>query len=243
MTSTEIVEQNAAPPPSNALAIIADAVTNPAVDPAKMEALLRIQRDLESDAARREFNAAMLSAQRQIPAVEKNGVIDMGSKGKMAFAKLEDVMHVLRPIMESHGFSVDFDAQSGVEGRTIVSATLMHAGGHSKTVSIPLPLDTGAGRNNLQAMGSTLSYGRRYLLEMLFNIVRKGVDDDGKAGGTEYVNAEERDKIDELLKETNADRERFLLTMGVESVALIPAGAYKVALNLLSAKRARQATK
>jgi hypothetical protein len=43
-----------------------------------------------------------------------------------------------------------------------------------------LQLDTGPGRNQNQAMGSTLSYGKRYTAEMLLNIVREGEDTDGK---------------------------------------------------------------
>jgi hypothetical protein len=48
-----------------------------------------------------------------------------------------------------------------------------------------LPIDSygsGTGRNELQARGGTLAYGKRYTAEMLLNIVREGDDTDGQSG-------------------------------------------------------------
>ena len=64
---------------------------------------------------------------------------------------------------------------------------------------MPLPPDVGPGRNALQAMGSTLSYAKRYLAEMLFNIVRENEDDDGQAGGTRRIGGDQKAQLVELM--------------------------------------------
>ncbi len=235
--------------PPSILNIIANAARDPAVDVVKLEALLRMQRDVMADDAKAQFTRALHLAQSELGPVEKNGKIKLIRDGKdlgtIPFATFEDMSRALKPIMERHGFTISFDmaAKTGDGGGAVISGLLTHSAGHSRSASIPLALDAGPGRNNLQAMGSTLSYGKRYLCEMFFNIVRKGVDDDGKTGGTRLITAEQIRQIESLLTETGADRTRFLATMSVENVSDIEAGAYNVAINLLSAKRARQAAK
>ena len=102
---------------------------------------------------------------------------------------------VIRPIMGRHGFTLSFNMESKDGGGAVVTGTLLHRDGHSKSASVPLALDAGAGRNNLQAMGSTLAYGKRYCAEMLLNIVRKSEDDDGVSGGKRLITA---DQVKEL---------------------------------------------
>ncbi|WP_375622766.1 MULTISPECIES: ERF family protein [unclassified Bartonella] len=41
------------------------------------------------------------------------------------------------------------------------------------------PFDATGSKNNIQAVGSTLTYARRYLLGMLLNVARKEDDTDG----------------------------------------------------------------
>ncbi len=44
---------------------------------------------------------------------------------------------------------------------------------------MPLPLDTSGSKNNIQGMGSSLTYGKRYLVTAMLNIVTEGEDKDG----------------------------------------------------------------
>jgi hypothetical protein len=82
--------------------------------------------------------------------------------------------------MAEEGFTLSFDSKPHDRGITI-TGTLLHRDGHSRSATMLLDEDRGPGRNNLQAMGSTLSYGKRYTAEMLLNIVREGDDKDGRA--------------------------------------------------------------
>ena len=228
--------------PTTLLSAIVQLARDPAVDPGKLSAMLDMQERLERRQAEGEFKQALYAAQRQVPRVVKNGVIKLGEgKGSIPFAKWEDVDAVLRPVMEANGFSVRFDMQPREGGGGIIQATLDHVGGHSVTATMPLPADSGPGRNNLQAIGSTLSYGKRYLVEMLFNIVRTNEDDDGRAGGARIITLDQAAEIKGLLLETKADETLFLRHFGVDSVSSLDAKQYTAAINMLNQKKAKQA--
>lgn len=217
------------------LNFVAEAVTNPATDVAKLDALLRMQREIIMDQAKDDFAAALHAAQREMPRVKKNGTIDMGAKGSMKFAKWEDVDAVLRPIMDRYGFSLWFDTEERQGGGSVIIGTLTR-GKWSQTAKIALPLDTGAGRNNLQAAGSTLSYGKRYVAEMIFNIVREGEDDDGTAGGKRHITEQQAGELREMMRQAKRQEGPLLDRLfggQVRACEEIEAAAYIVVKNML----------
>jgi hypothetical protein len=167
-------------------AFIERAATDPTFDVVKLEALLRMQREVAQDAARREFNMAMAAAQAEMqPVVRSARNTHTGTK----YAKLETIDAEMRPIYTRHGFSVRFGTGApNREGWMRVVCTIAHAGGHEEPAIIldaPLDLTGTAGKTNktgIQAVGSSVSYLRRYLLTMAFNIVlADDPDDDGEA--------------------------------------------------------------
>lgn len=225
--------------PSNGgiLAVIERAACNPDVDVSKMQALLEMQERIMNKQAEMAFNQAMARLMPKLPTVAKNGRIEFtdkkGEDRSTPFAKYEDIDAAIRPLMIEDGFSLSFNTEWGQEG-TVISGTLSHSEGHSRTASMRLPLDTSGSKNNLQAMGSTISYGKRYLVGMLLNIVTKGEDNDGKNFGA--VSNEQAVEIDLLITSTGADKAKFLLFMGVCDVREIAAKDYKKAMNALKAK-------
>ena len=222
------------------LNFVALAVKDPTIDVAKLDALLRMQREIVADEAKIKFNGALARMTTGRLRVKKNGRVDLGAgKGGYDFATWEDMDDVIRPLMEREGFTLSFNMEHKEGGGAVVSGTLLHIDGHSRTVTVPLALDSGAGRNNLQAMGSTLSYGKRYVTEMLFNIVREGTDDDGKLGGTVFITAEQIEEIERLITEGGIPRDGFLEWMGAVRVENIQAGDFTKAKNALM-KRGRK---
>jgi hypothetical protein len=225
--------------PGALLAAIVDMAKDPSVDADKLERLLAMQERMEARQAEALFNQALHAAQQEMPRVAKNGTIRLGEgKGQIAFATFEDVDTALRPIMQRNGFSLSFDMQMKDGGGAVITGTLRHAAGHARTASIPLALDSGPGRNNLQAMGSTFSYGRRYVTEMFFNIVRTGTDDDGKRGGTRFITDTQADELRQMLKEASRQEGPFLDRMfggEVRSIEEIEAGpSYLAVKNTLA---------
>lgn len=252
MTDTAVAHRPEIPPPAvtdapgSLLAAIVTLSKDPAVDADKLERLLAMQERMEARASEAEFNRALHAAQAEIPAIAKNNTLELKDRtgkdlGSYNFLSFEDMMKVLGPIMQRHGFTVTFDMaqRQGEGGGAVMTGTLLHTAGHSKTASIPLALDAGPGRNNLQAMGSTASYGRRYVLELLFNIVRKGADDDGRTGGTKLVTVEQAAEIDTLLRETKTDAAKFLQYFEVTDVRNLSVDNYVPVKNILLTKQRR----
>jgi hypothetical protein len=163
--------------PSSVLDIIAQAARDPAVDVAKLTALLELKERIDRLDAEKEFNQAFSQLQLKLPRVKKNGTIELGGKGKIAFAKWEDVMEVLQPFLTTYGFSLSFTSQPVPSG-VLMTCALTHQAGHSRQSVVQLPPDNGPGRNALQAIRSSSSYGKRGLTLDILNIVTEGADDD-----------------------------------------------------------------
>lgn len=235
-------------PAGGLLPAIISAAKDPAVDVSKLRALLEMQERLEEREARREFIAAFARLSQDLPRVKKNGTIDLGkdkagaARGSIAFARWEDMDTAIRPLMVREGFTLSFDSaiRAGEGGGLVVTGTLMHRDGHTRTASMPLPLDSGPGRNNLQAGGSTLSYGKRYCAEMLLNIVREGQDDDGKLGGTRFITADQVEELRKYIEATGTTEGSFLQHFEVAAIENIEVAAYAPARNMLLAKLDRQ---
>lgn len=227
-----------------ALAVLERAARDTSVDVNKLERLLAIQRELLADESRRSFYADLAKLQAEVPRIAKNGLIKH-EKMETRFAKLEDIDRAVRPLCEKYGFAFTFDSKPLDKGWAQFTCTLSHKDGHSETKSIALPIDTGPGRNNVQAMGSTVTYARRYLLEMHLHLIREGVDDDGT-----NAQAITRDQADFIRKElatfakpgeAKSDAERreslFLKALAAASVDAIPAIHFQRAINWIDTKR------
>lgn len=233
------------------LDMISLALADRKVEPAYLRELIAVQREyiamqreIEADEARVAFNEALQAAQADMPRVTKNGVIDLGKGKPMPFAKWEDVDTVLRPIQARHGFSVTFSEVAVGEFGVTWEATHRHVRGYSQANRITLARDSGPGRNAVQASGSTSSYAKRYLVENFFNIVREGIDDDGKRGGDHFLTQEQVAQLEALLKETKTEESVFCergLGDGIRSLDEIPDHKFETAYNMLMRKKQKMA--
>ncbi len=233
------------PQPVSLLNIIAEASRNPDTNIANLQALLQMQREVMADQAKVSYTHAFWRLKKDMPQIPKNGVIDLGSKGKIKFARWEDMSDAIQPLMDREGFTLSFDTEERARegGGCVVIGTLTHIDGHSQTARFSLPLDSGPGRNSLQAAGSTLSYGKRYVTELLLNIVRRGEDDDAHTAGIRYIAVDQKNELIALLQETKTDVKAYLRHLGVNSLDEIEQRNATTALNALLAKKAKMEQK
>ncbi len=66
-------------------------------------------------------------------------------------------------------------------GYPTVTGVLRHRGGHKEVGELELPPDTTGGKNAVQAIGSALSYGQRYVARLLLSLTSRGGDDDARS--------------------------------------------------------------
>lgn len=202
--------------------------------------LMELKEKHERREAEKAFNIDFADMSAEIPRVPRNGVVSLKRDGKdlgsYNFARFEDIDKLCRPIMAKYGFAITFDAQprTAEGGGVIVTGYLRHRDGHVISASMDITLDSGPGRSNNQARGGSVSFGRRYVYEMLLNIVREGADTDDNS---DFIAPDTAKQIEELLTETGADRANFLAVYGAESVEVLPASCGLAALNMLAKKR------
>lgn len=227
-------------PISSTLALIERMAINPAVDADKMAKLLDMQLKVMDRQAEIAFTEAMTRLMPRLPVIDKKGTISFKDKNgverKTPFARYEDIDEAIRPLLIEEGFSLSFDTEA-TAGAPLIKGTLSHKSGHYRTVSMPLPLDTSGSKNNLQAMGSTISYGKRYLVGMLLNIITRNEDDDGGYLDSLPIDTEKAANINtRVMKFGDAYHAKFLAYMKVNDVREIMQKDFKKAITALEAK-------
>lgn len=220
------------------MAAIANAASNPAVDVDKMERLLSMYEKMQDRRAAQDYAEAMTAAQAEIPKIikdRKNGQADND------YATLDAINKVIVPIYTRHNLNLSFGTEDcPIADHVRIVCNVKHASGHTETHRYDTPLDsTGiAGKVNktgTHARGSAVTYGRRYLTLMIFNL-STGYDDDGNGADIDRITEEQAAILRDMLDATNSDKARFLGWLKVDSIESIPAKAYKSAFDALKAK-------
>ena len=189
-------------------------LSNPDVPADKLQIMLQMQREILADRRREAFETAFVAMHAKMPRVNKHGLVELIAKdgrklGSYKFAKWEDMDEVLRPHLEKFGFALRFTQINGETGLVTVRGELVHIDGHSVSSERAVPPDRGPGRNDLQAIGSSISYAKRYLAEGLCNIVRQGEDNDGQAI-PKPISAAQVKELEGLLKSIKTSPQTFL---------------------------------
>lgn len=148
-------------------------VLNPDADMDKLDKMLDMQERILNRNAKQSYTADLAAMQAELPLVGKLGE----GHNKAKYARLEDINEAIRPTLQKYGFAVTFRTKQAEKTLT-VTAILSHRMGHSEETDLILPLDTSGSKNAVQAVGSTISYGKRYALCLLLNI-STGDDTDG----------------------------------------------------------------
>lgn len=102
---------------------------------------------------------------------------------KSKYVPLSDIIDSIKPILAKHGLAilqvpyVQYEIIGNRENAVVkVTTSIIHENG--ETLEFP-PLMLKAGGNSPQAIGSAITYGRRYSLAAVFGIAGKEEDDDG----------------------------------------------------------------
>jgi hypothetical protein len=222
----------------NMLQVIARAAASPDVDVAKMQALLDMQFQLQNKQAEMEFNAALNRIQAKLPRISKNG--KHGGTGAR-YALFEDIDKEVRPLLTAEGLALTYGSNPSADGKLTVTCTLRHVMGHSVTQSLPVPADTGSGRNAVQAIGSAITYARRYLVALILNLVMEGEDDDGRGGKAKPITEQQIRQLEDMLEAVAPDRAQFLKYMAVAKISDLNQEGFARAMTALKAKAAKRA--
>ena len=212
---------------------------NPEVDVDKMEKVMAMQERMMDRSAEAEFNKAMTQVQANMPVIPKDAY---NEHTKSYYSKHETIVKAIKPIYTKEGFAISFSEsevpQLENKPRQIkIVGVLRHRSGHSETYFTILPIDDAgiAGTKNktgVQGTGSTITYGRRYLTCMIFDVAT-GDDTDGNAPEVEqrtYITEEQVNKLDSKIRENDVSMKGFLTWMNrelkIKSLDTVPDNFY-----------------
>lgn len=155
-----------------------------------MTQLFALHREMMADEARRAFEQAFAAFKAEAPKLQRTREVSFG-QGKTAykFTPLDEIANTLGPALAKHGLSYNWRQESSKEGIT-VTCVLRHVNGHSTENTLgPAGADTSGSKNAIQAMGSAVSYLRRYTLLGVLGMATGDEDTDGITMGnaTDFV--------------------------------------------------------
>lgn len=238
---TRLVPANDAP----MVAMIERIAMDPTIPIDRLEQMLAMKERMEDrnrEMARedREYEAktayfsAMSACQKELPVVTKN---KRNSHTNSNYADLAAIEDQAMPIIYAHGFGVSFQPDGYNDlGELLIKWEISHSGGYVRNGVGAIPVDGvgakgGVNKTGTQAFGSTATYGRRYLLCMLFNI-STGDDNDGNRtkGPSGPVSQEQAMQLREKIDEAGADIERFCKRWHIEAIPEMPAAKFDEAM-------------
>jgi len=157
------------------LSMIERAARDPAVDIDKMERLVQMQERALAREAKAAYDAGMAELQPELPSIGERG----NAADRYTYALWEDINAAIKPILSKHGFALTF--RTSFAEKIGVTGVLSHRCGHREETTIMLPADASGNKNAVQAVASSVSYGKRYTAGALLNLTSHGEDDDAFA--------------------------------------------------------------
>ena len=239
------------------VAMIERIVMDPSIPIDRLEQMLAMKERME-DRARdqlrenREYEAktayfkAMSECQKELPVVIKTKT---NKHTNSTYADLAAIEDQAMPVIYAHGFGVSFQPDGYNDlGELRINWEISHSGGYVRNGTGAIPVDGagakgGVNKTGTQAFGSTATYGRRYLLCMLFNI-STGDDRDGNAGrepDRTVISEDQLRHLRRLLEETDTDTAKFCEFGKIEALPDMLAVDFDTAVRLLEQKKAKMA--
>lgn len=246
-TSVKTIRSEDAP----MVAMIERIAMDPTIPIDRLEKMMAMKERMEDRAredqefqARKAYFAAMSVCQAELPVVVKKS---RNSHTNSNYADLAAIEDQAMPIIHKHGFGVSFQPDGYNEkGELRIRWEISHQEGHVKNGVGEIPVDAAGAQGKVnktgtQAFGSTATYGRRYLLCMLFNI-STGDDRDGNApkDSSEPINEEQLKQIRDLIEESGAAIDICCENWGIAALPDLPSSKFKRCFDELKAWASKQ---
>jgi hypothetical protein len=217
-------------------------------DVAIAKEILAMIREEQDRVAAHAFNASMLKAQQQISAISIKRK-SYNKHTKSWWAKLEDISKQVDPFIRGNGFTLSYGGgASKLPEHYLVVCDVSHADGQTRRYEMDVGMDhkgpKGEGTKTLaQGSGSSVTYARRFLKCMIFDIQIEGMDNDGNRatvvdgtvveGDVPLISQKQQDEIVEALEALGKSSLAFCKPWKIEKIADLPAVDFGRAITTL----------
>lgn len=170
-------------------------------------------REARVEAARDAYSEAMAAFKAEgVRVIRSKSITDGPLKGKK-HADLYAVTDAATEVMSKHGLSASWKPVVDEKDWIKLACIVKHVAGHSESVEFGGPIDTGPGRNAIQARKSTVSYLERITLLLALGLAESDADDDGAGGDKDRESGVLSTLLDDLKKKlTDEDARQHYIT-------------------------------
>lgn len=188
---------------------------DPNVPADKLQVMLDSQESNLDRNAKIAFSVSMGKVQAQLSVVPEDKINDQTHS---AYSSYKMLISYVKPFYIEAGFALTFyEEDSTKKGEIRVCVDVMHKAGHTKTYHTDVPLDDSGIKGTINktrphAKGSSISYGRSYLIKMVFNLSTGEADDNngnGTAGPLGTSDDKQIKKIKDLREKLSMSEEDF----------------------------------
>lgn len=205
------------------------------IDPDRLEKFLDLQIKMENRQAEKAFTEALSSFQGECPIITKKKKVSFGTTN-YSFAPLDEIIHIIKPLLSKHGLSYSFDIKS--EDKTsVMITTIYHKEGFSKTSFYAFDALGEGSMNQSQKRKSATTYAKRAGLENALGIVTAGEDDDASRAIDSNATSEQITEIEKLIIDTKSSLPKFLEAFQIKEISDFSAYEAKEAIHALKEKR------
>lgn len=167
-------EPETAPSPASLLEI----AVKKGADIEQLERLLAMQLNYEKNEAKKAYHKAMAGFKSQPPVIEKDQTVTHSGMS-YKHASLSNVTSLINAALSNFNLSASWTTKQE-HGQVFVTCTITHELGHSESTTLSSEPDTSGKKNNIQSLGSAVTYLQRYTILALTGLATKDSDDDGQ---------------------------------------------------------------
>ena len=207
------------------------------IDLVALKEILKLREIDDAFKARKAFAKDFALAQANIEAVIKTRT---NNQTHSKYAELGDVIESAKPAYTKEGFSMIFyEGDCPKENHVRIYVDILHCAGHMETKHYDVPMDGKGlrGNDNMTAIhgkASSVSYGRRYLMCMIWNIPTS--DNDGNTQVLPNITEKQLHTLRDLLIAKELPESGLIKVLKVDSLEELPEKRYMEAMGIISAK-------
>jgi len=182
--TTKALAKVAAPESPGIIVKLIELASNPAVDIAKINALIDTNERIMAITAKQAFDRDFAAMQSELPIVTKAGLAKVAHRDgqgshEIQYARFSDIRRAVDPVLSRHGFALRFRNRMA-DGLLTITGILSHQQGHREEDEFTTGPENSGSKNTLQAWGSARQYGMRYTANALLGLASEADDDDGE---------------------------------------------------------------
>ncbi|MCH7724614.1 MAG: ERF family protein [Bacteroidetes bacterium] len=148
------------------------------LDVEKLEKLMALQQQWEDKQAKKAFLKAMSEFQSKCPVLKKSKTVKFNAV-QYKYIPLGQITAQIKELLMECGLSYRWETKYS-EGKITITCIVSHVDGHSEQNSMMAGKDNSGAKNDIQQIGSTMTYLQRYTLIGALGISSADNDVDGK---------------------------------------------------------------